>query len=287
MGKLLHRSSAILAGLLAGGGSVGVVEWISSRMHPMPEGIRMDDMDAMKAWVGTLPASAFLMLAIAWGIGCFVGTLVARRLAPGREALPGLVVWGMLIAATVFNLVSLPHPLWLWPTGVGACLVCGLLGLVLGAPRTYVVATSREIDAPIDRVFATLANVQEFKKAVSGITKVEFLTDSHYGVGTRFRETRVMNGREAVTELEVTELVENSHVRIISDAGGTIWDTVFKVTDNVGNTAMTMRMEARPHNLPAKIVTPLILKMVAGAVERDMDSVKSLCEHNSSTTESS
>lgn len=46
----------------------------------------------------------------------------------------------------------------------------------------------------------------------SGVN-VLFLTDSEKGVGTKFRETRMMGKREAGTELEVTEYVPNERVR--------------------------------------------------------------------------
>lgn len=39
------------------------------------------------------------------------------------------------------------------------------------------------------------------------IVEIEFLGGTDAGVGTRLRETRPMNGRETVTEPEVTELV--------------------------------------------------------------------------------
>ena len=39
---------------------------------------------------------------------------------------------------------------------------------------------------------------------------------------------------EATTELEVTEYVENDHVRMVADSHGTIWDTVFSVKEQTG-----------------------------------------------------
>ena len=58
---------------------------------------------------------------------------------------------------------------------------------------------SRTIDAPIERVFNAVADITEFSKALPHIVNVEFLTDSRLGVGTRFRETRLMRGKEAIT----------------------------------------------------------------------------------------
>jgi len=101
------------------------------------------------------------------------------------------------------------------------------------------------------------------------------------GAGTKFRETRIMNGKEAGTVLEVTELVENQHVRLASDAGGTIWDTVFTVRQESDGVKMNMKMNARPYSFPAKAMIPMIMGIVSKAVEHDMDSVKTFCEQAS------
>lgn len=137
---------------------------------------------------------------------------------------------------------------------------------------------TRNIDAPVSTVFGTVADIDRFSQAVPEIVKVDILSDVKSGAGTRFRETRVMKGREATTELEVTEYVENERVRIVADSHGTVWDTVFTVIPKDGGTELTMTMDARPHGLMSKLTTPLIMGMVGKAVEKDMDGVKAFCE---------
>ena len=140
------------------------------------------------------------------------------------------------------------------------------------------VTVTRLIDAPAEVVFRTVADIGHFSQAVPHIVNVEFLSEVRSGVGTRFRETRVMNGREASTELEVTEHVENDRVRIVSEAGGAVWDTVFTVSPSDDGTELAMAMDARPQTLSARLAVPLMLRMVRGAVARDMDAVKAFCE---------
>jgi uncharacterized membrane protein len=137
---------------------------------------------------------------------------------------------------------------------------------------------TRTIAAPVDRVFATVAHIDRFQEAVPHITNVEFLTETRSGVGTRFRETRLMRGREASTELEVTEYVQDERVRLVSDAGGTVWDTVFTVQASGSGTELSMVMDARPYKLTARVVNPMISRMLTKALETDMDAVKAYCE---------
>lgn len=135
-----------------------------------------------------------------------------------------------------------------------------------------------KIDAPVSAVFDVVAHIQRFSEAVSAIESFEFLSETERGVGARFRETRVVRGREASTVLEVTEYVENERMRIVSDAGGTIWDTLFTTSAVDDGTRLDMVMEARPHTLLARVSTPLIKGMVAKAIAADLAAVKEFCE---------
>ena len=137
---------------------------------------------------------------------------------------------------------------------------------------------TRLIKAPVDKVFKAISDVKTFEETNPNIVKIELLSDQSSGVGTKFRETRNMNGREATTELEFTEYAENEHVRIVSDAGGTIWDTVMKLTPEGEITRLDMQMDARPYKLMSKIINPLISGMVNKAVQEDMDGLKERLE---------
>ncbi|MDE2662031.1 MAG: SRPBCC family protein [Gemmatimonadota bacterium] len=139
---------------------------------------------------------------------------------------------------------------------------------------------SRTIDAPVGTVFLTVADISNFSKAVPHIEHVEFLSETRTGVGARFRETRLMGSRRATTELEVTEYVQDERVRFVSDAGGTVWDTTFTVEPDPDGrgTRLVMVMEARPHKLLARLATPLMKRVIARAIEADLDAVKAYAE---------
>jgi hypothetical protein len=87
-----------------------------------------------------------------------------------------------------------------------------------------------------------------------------------------------MKGKKVTTELEVTEYVENSHVRLVADSHGTVWDSLFTVKPERQHTALLLVMDARPHRLLPRIMNPLISPLIRKAVEHDMDAVKAFCE---------
>jgi carbon monoxide dehydrogenase subunit G len=148
----------------------------------------------------------------------------------------------------------------------------------MGEKQVTNVTVTRRIDAPVDVVFRTVAHVEQFSQAVPHILRIEFLSEVKSGVGARFRETRRVMGSEASTELEVKEYVENERVRMVSEAGGALWDTVFTVTPDGAGTALEMVMDAQPRSPSARMTLPFIIGVVRKAVEQDMNAVKSFCE---------
>lgn len=140
------------------------------------------------------------------------------------------------------------------------------------------VMLTRDILAPADAVFRALTDIDVFAQKNPDIIKVDLLSDRKTGVGARFREHRRMGAREAATELECTDYVENESVRFVADQGGAVWDSVFTLKPSGRGTTLTLEMEARPHSVMAKLATPMMMGMVSKAVARDMDAVKTYCE---------
>lgn len=136
----------------------------------------------------------------------------------------------------------------------------------------------RSIRAPAEVVFQTVADSRRFAEAIAGVTRIEFLSVVTSGVGTRFRQSRRVNGKESAMEFEVTEYVENQRVRISTATEGTKWDSIFKVVRNNTSTTLTMRMEARTRQLLRRLLMPLVFLLVRKAVEKDIDAVKAFCE---------
>ncbi|GEM_PF-619409 len=280
--KTLHHTGAVIGGMVAGGVAMTAIQWINSQFYKMPEGLDTNNLAAMTQWINSFPILALLIVLTSEACGFFTGTFVARRLAPDRSLTPSLVVWAFFAVGTVINLSLIPHPIGFAVSSALGWAVFGFVGMITAGPKAYIVHSTRSIDAPIELVFKTLATVERFQKVVPSITKIKFLSEQKYGVGTRFLETRLLNGKEATTELEVIQLVESQHIRIVSDMGGTLWDTTFQVEINGDRVKMNVQMDAKPHSLMAHFVTPMIISMVDNFVQQDMDAVKAYCELPSS-----
>ena len=276
--RILKSILAVVAGMVSGGLAVALLEGVSSVMHPMPEGLDLNDPAQIGEWVRQLPTSAYLVVLLAWIAGSFVGTWVARKLTPNGGVVPGLLVCVLFVVATIFNLLQIPHPGWMGLVAIPAMVAAGGLALLWSTPKSFAVVATRTIQAPLASVFETLTSPEIYKQAVPDIKSVEFLSEKHTGVGARFREVRECRGREAATELSVTEWSPNERVRMVAAEGGCEWDTVFEVRENAGTVHMDMHMDARPLTVMAKLMTPFMLGVISRAIESDMDAVKRWCE---------
>ncbi len=137
---------------------------------------------------------------------------------------------------------------------------------------------TRTIDAPPDRVFAAVSEVGNLPAVVPDVVGIEILSDTGSGVGTRFRETRLMHGKETVTELEVTELVANDRIRMVADSHGTVWDTVFRVRAVGERTELVLTMEARAHGLLPRLLNPVMKGLFKKGLAKHVDAVQEYCE---------
>lgn len=144
------------------------------------------------------------------------------------------------------------------------------------------IVVARTIRAPVVEVFRVITDIENLPASNPDVLGIEFLSDQRSGAGTRFLETRGGKRKQVVTELELTECVKNERARFVSDMGGTIWDTQFSFrpegTPKGSETALEIRLDARPYKLLAKMMTPLISGMVRKGMQSHIDSVGDYCE---------
>ena len=140
---------------------------------------------------------------------------------------------------------------------------------------------TQHVAAPVDRTFAVASDFAGAADNIDGITQVEMLTDGPVAVGTRFRETRRMHGREATEEMEVTEFEPNERYALGCESHGCLYRTVFHFTPKDGGTEIDMVFEATPQTFFAKIMSILTrpaIKMIGKVVEQDLEDIKSAAE---------
>lgn len=133
----MHPIARSLLGVLAGAFVAGLVifaiQALNLFVYPPPPGFDMNDPAAVAAFVGAAPASAMLVVLASYAAGTVAGAWVAARVAGHAHAAHGLIIGALFLLAGIWNVVTLPHPLWFVVACLGIFLPAGWFGGQLAA----------------------------------------------------------------------------------------------------------------------------------------------------------
>ena len=141
------------------------------------------------------------------------------------------------------------------------------------------------INAKPESVFALATNINALTTHYSAIKSAELLTSGEIGVGTRWRETRVMFGREATEELFYTAFDPPTSFVVSCESHGARYDTTFRFRPYLEGTRVDIEFSATATTIPAKIMSILLGWMMTGSVrkclEADLADLKKAAEAGS------
>lgn len=134
---------------------------------------------------------------------------------------------------------------------------------------------SEHIDRSPDEVFAVISDPREAVAFLENITDSTKTTDGPIGVGTTFRETRVVGGKESSADLLVVAHEPSSRVGISTEAEGITVTYDYRLTPDRGGTRLDWTCE-----LEAGGLRRMMLPMVAAIMKReDGDHLQRLKAH--------
>lgn len=149
---------------------------------------------------------------------------------------------------------------------------------------------SEIIHASSEAVFALASDFQGAPERIRGITKMEVLTPGPVGVGTTFRETRVMFGKEATETMEVVEFQPGRSYTLRALNCGCEYRTTVSVkpvaaghaTPDEKSCEISFDFAGTPLTFGSRVMNVLMGWMVKGmcvkAIKSDMADLKSAAE---------
>jgi carbon monoxide dehydrogenase subunit G len=145
-----------------------------------------------------------------------------------------------------------------------------------------VLTVHRDVAAAAEKVWRIITDLERTSDVISGITALE-RTDggSGFGVGTTWRETRVMFGREATESMAVTAIEEGRSYTVESDSRGAHYRSVMRVEPAGQGSRLTLEFGAEPRSASARLLS-LTGKLFEGsmrkALHRDLDDIAAAAE---------
>jgi hypothetical protein len=140
---------------------------------------------------------------------------------------------------------------------------------------------TKRIHAPQQVVFDLATDLQRAAEHIDGIEKIEMLTPGPVGVGTRWRETRRMFGKEATEEMEVTRFDPPNSYSAGTESCGCAYEFTFRFLPLGNSTNVEMEMQYRPISFFARLMSPLgklMLGPMKKLIDQDLEDLKRTAE---------
>jgi uncharacterized membrane protein len=149
-------------------------------------------------------------------------------------------------------------------------------------PAVHRFETSTFIDAPPQLVFELITDLRSAPERIEAIKSLDVLTDGPMGKGTRWRETRVMFGREATEEMEIVDFRPGESYATESESCGCRYRCTLAVSPEGAGTRLSTSFEATAVTFMARvmgaIMMPLMRKAVTKAFDKDLADMKAAAE---------
>lgn len=141
----------------------------------------------------------------------------------------------------------------------------------------------RHVEAPVERVWAIAADLPGAPRTLTGVQRVEVLTPGPFGVGTRWRETRTMFGREATEEMAVTDLRAGRAYTVEATSSGARYVSTFTFEPaGSAETDVTLTFGAHATTAVARVLgvltAPIARRSVANALRGDLEDLARAAE---------
>ena len=144
-------------------------------------------------------------------------------------------------------------------------------------------SVTRTVDAPVETLWSLATDLEHWPAVVSGIERVEVLEGEGFAVGTRWRETRRMMGREATEEMWVTEVRPGRSYTAEADGPGVRYVTTWTFEpEGPDRTAVTFTFGALPTGALAQVFLTVAgglgMRSVRKAIRGDLDDLAAAAE---------
>lgn len=144
-------------------------------------------------------------------------------------------------------------------------------------------SVTAEVGAPPARVWDVITDLDRSAAVITAITAIERLDDGEaFGVGTRWRETRTMFGREATEVMEVTRVESGTSYTVEADGRGAHYTSTLRVEAVDEGSRLSMTFAAEPSGTASRLMAATVGRLFEGstrkALQQDLADIAAAAE---------
>jgi len=118
------------------------------------------------------------------------------------------------------------------------------------------ITVSEEINASRERIWNVITDIDSWADTISGIVSIEVINRPEAGVvGLKWREKRVLFGKEAVETMWIGAAEPNSWYETKAENHGAIYSTRLSLDDSSDKVVLTMTFSAKPTTITSKLMS--------------------------------
>ena len=139
------------------------------------------------------------------------------------------------------------------------------------------------INAPIDKVWGIISNIEGSSKNINAIQDIKVLENPTDGlVGFKWTETRIMFGKTATETMWITDAKTNEFYQTRAESHGAIYISKLNVIEKDGGTELTMSFLGEAQTFMAKLMSATLGAIFKNATKKalmkDLEDIKAVAE---------
>ena len=147
------------------------------------------------------------------------------------------------------------------------------------------IAVDIEIEKPKETIWSAITDIENFSNMISSIIDLKILNRPEDGiVGLKWKETRLMFGKEASEIMWITESVENEYYCTRAESHGSVYITKLSLSETARNTLLTMSFTGEAQALIVKIVSACMGVFIKSSMKKllckDLEDIKKYVEQS-------
>lgn len=115
---MLRKAAAIIAGIVATGIAVGLVQQLGHYLYPLPAGTDPNDTAAIKDYVEHAPFMAVFFVIISYAAGALSGGFVSTIIANDGKKIYAIIIGILFLIISVYMMITILSPIWFWILGI-------------------------------------------------------------------------------------------------------------------------------------------------------------------------